>query len=60
VSISQRPDDKNERRATPPRQQRAGGRSGRGADSAMKSLREWEQRRASDRALPPRHKPDNA
>lgn len=52
-----RPADKD--KAQPPRPPRSG-RSGKGADSALKQLREWEQRRARDRAAPVRDKPSPA
>jgi len=54
VSSQDRPTEKRDK--APPGAARPSGRSGRGADSAMKQLREWEQRRARA-ALPENNKP---
>lgn len=54
VRSQERPSEKE--KAQPPRPPRSG-HSGKGADSALKRMREWEQRRAREREAPPRDKP---
>lgn len=66
MSKQERSPEKRDKPApAPPRQQRRAatghsGHSGHGADSALKQLREWEQRRASDRVAPDRDGPSRS
>jgi hypothetical protein len=56
VSNQERPTSEKNQESTQ-RPTSGTGRSGTGADSAMKQLREWEQRRADDRDAPLSDKP---